>query len=375
MIPRIFKDLDEFLEPGRVLIIYGPRRVGKTTLVGEFLKGTKFKYKLDSGDNARIQQILTSQDFSTILGYLEGYELFVLDEAQQVPGVGMALKIIVDQLPNIRVIATGSSSFELSNQVGEPLTGRKRTLTLYPVSQMELYAMWNKHELKERLPEFLVYGSYPEVLMAPTKEEKRRLLDELAQSYVLKDILSHEKVKGSKYLLDLLKLLAFQVGKEVSLQELGRQLGLSVKTVQRYLDLLEKSFVIVHVGGFSRNLRSEVARKGKYYFYDLGVRNALISQFNDLADRSDVGALWENFLFIERMKKRSYAGLYASAYFWRTYEGQEIDLVEEGDGELRAYEFKWSPDRQPTVPSQWADRYTQASFEVVDRSNYTAFIL
>lgn len=375
MIPRIYQDLELYLEPGRVLVIYGPRRVGKTTLVNTYLSQTKWKFKLDSGDNIRTQQILSSQDFSTILAYVEGYDLLVIDEAQQIPNIGTALKIIVDQKPQMRVIATGSSSFELSNQIGEPLTGRKRTLTLYPVSQLELKQASNQFELKEQLSDFLIYGSYPEILTTSDRAKKRELLNELAHSYLLKDILALEQVKGSKYLLDLLKLLAFQIGKEVSCQELARQLGLSVKTIQRYLDLFEKAFVVIRLGGFSRNLRSEITRKSKYYFYDTGLRNALISQFNDLSERSDIGELWENFLFIERLKKRTYQDIFATPYFWRTYNGQEIDLIEEGNGELRAYEFKWSKKRSPTVPSDWKSAYPNAEYTVIDSENYFSFLI
>lgn len=375
MIDRFFRDLEPLLEPGRVLVVYGPRRAGKTTLLEQYLAKTSWKYRMDSGDNIRIQQLLASQDFESILGYVEGYELLVIDEAQQIPQIGRALKIIVDQRPDIRVIATGSFSFDLANQIGEPLTGRKRTLTLYPVAQLELASQGNRFELKERLPDFLIYGSYPEVLTAATAQAKQRLLNELVDSYLLKDILTLENVKGSKYLLDLLKLMAFQVGREVSYQELARQLGISVKTVQRYLDLFEKSFVLVRLGGFSRNLRSEVVRKSKYYFYDLGLRNAVISQFNALSDRSDVGSLWENFLFIERMKKRAYLEMpFIGSYYWRTYEGQEIDLVEEAQGQLRAFEFKWSAARKASAPTLWAETYPSATFDVIHPGNYLAFV-
>src|SRR3989338_1483778 len=374
MIQRIYSDLEPFIQAGRVLVIYGPRRVGKTTLLQEYLKKTSWKYKLDSGDNIRTQQILSSQDFSSILAYVEGYELLVIDEAQQIPNIGRGLKIIVDHRPDIRVIATGSSSFDLANQIGEPLTGRKRTLTLYPVSQSELRLEMNEYELREKLPDFLVYGSYPEVLTIDSHKRKQELISELAHAYLLKDILALEQIKGSKYLLDLLKLLAFQIGKEVSFQELSRQLGLSVKTVQRYVDLLEKAFVVIRVGGFSRNLRNEVARKSKYYFYDTGLRNALIAQFNELDHRSDVGELWENFLFVERLKKRAYREIYATSYFWRTYEGQEIDLIEEGDGEIRAFEFKWSKKPQ-SPPSQWSTSYPEATYTTIGRDNYFPFLL
>lgn len=374
MIPRFYSNFEPFLTPGKVFVVYGPRRVGKTTLVTQYLSQTGWKYKLDSGDNIRTQQLLSSQDFTMILAYVEGYELLVIDEAQQIPGIGQALKIIVDQRPDIRVIATGSSSFDLSNKIGEPLTGRKRTVTLFPVSQLELTHEWNHHELKERLPDYLIYGSYPEVLTATSAARKKELLHELVDAYLLKDILILEHVKGSKYLLDMLKLLAFQIGKEVSSQELARQLGLSVKTVQRYLDLLEKAFVLVRTSGFSRNLRSEVVRKSKYYFYDTGLRNAIISQFNGLSERSDIGELWENFLFIERLKKRSYREQYANPYFWRTYEGQEIDLIEEGEGQVRGYEFKWSKRRGERVPTQWREAYPSASYEVIHSDNYLSFL-
>ena len=374
MIQRFFKDLERFVQPGKVLVVYGPRRVGKTTLIQQYLLDTAWKYKLDSGDNIRVQQLLSSQDFDTILGYIEGYELLVIDEAQQIPNIGMALKIIVDQRPDIRVVVTGSSSFELSNQIGEPLTGRKQTITLYPIAQLELLNKLNAYDLSEGLENYLVFGSYPEVLTKNTDSEKRDILNELAYSYALKDVLALERVKASRYLLDLLKLLAFQIGKEVSFQELARQLGLSVKTVQRYLDLLEKAFVIIRVGGFGRNLRSEVVRTNKYYFYDTGLRNAIINQFHSLKDRSDVGQLWENFLFIERLKKRSYEKNYGTTYFWRTYSGQEIDLIEDGENGLSAFEFKWSKTKSVQVPSAWNKTYPSTPFSVINPKNYLDFI-
>ena len=282
MYRRAYDPLDAYLQPNRVLVIYGPRRVGKTTLLQNFLAGTSLKYKLDSGDNVRTQQILSSKAFDQILPYVEGYELLAIDEAQEIPHVGEALKIIVDHAPDIRVIATGSSSFELAGQIGEPLTGRKRSLTLYPIAQSELLSRYNRHELRENLPSFLIFGTYPEVLDAPTREAKIQIVTEIAQSYLLKDILAFDRVRNSKTLLDLLKLLAFQVGNEVSINELATQIGVDVKTVGRHLDLLEKAFVIIRLGGFSRNLRKEITHKAKYYFFDNGLRNALIAQFNGM---------------------------------------------------------------------------------------------
>ena len=375
MFRRAYEPLEQHIHPNRVLLIYGPRRVGKTTLLQNLLAQTQWRYKLDSGDNIRTQQILSSQDFSQILAYVEGYELLAIDEAQNIPNIGMALKIIVDQVPGIRVIATGSSSFELAGQVGEPLTGRKRTFILFPLAQSELRAVFNRFELSENLTNFLIYGSYPEVLLASSRSERIEVISEIANSYLLKDILSFDRVKSSRTLLDLLKLLAFQIGSEVSLNELATQLGVEVRTVQRYLDLLEKAFVIIRLGGFSRNLRQEVTSKAKYFFLDTGIRNALIAQFNDPDQRNDLGQLWENFLVIERVKYRTYTVIPANMYFWRTYDQQEIDLVEEREGRLFGYEFKWSLKKAISAPRSWAEAYPEAAFGVIHPKNYQDFVL
>ncbi len=375
MIKRIYEPLDAHLHPNKVLVIYGPRRVGKTTLLRNLLATTSLKYKLDSGDNVRTQNLLSSQDFSQILPYIEGYQLLAIDEAQEIPNIGKALKIIVDQVPDIRVVVTGSSSFELAGQIGEPLTGRRRTLILYPIAQTELLATYNRYELRENLAAFLIFGSYPEVIQATTQQEKIEIITEIAQSYLLKDILAFDRVKNSRTLFDLLRLLAFQIGSEVSHNELAGHLGIDAKTVQRYLDLLEKAFVIIRLGGYSRNLRKEVTTKAKYYFFDTGLRNALIAQFNPLDQRNDIGYLWENFVFIERLKYRTYFGRPANVYFWRTYDQQEIDLVEERDGKLFGYECKWSPKRQIGPPSSWVTTYPEAEFTVITPENYLNFIL
>lgn len=375
MITRFYNDLSLFLKANQALIIYGPRRVGKTTLVDNFLKKTSLKYKLDSGDNIRIQELLGSQDFPKILEYAKGYELIVLDEAQLIPNIGMGIKILVDQVPGIKIIATGSSSFDLANQVGEPLTGRKTTLVLYPIAQLELLLDHNAYDLKQKLEDYLIFGSYPQVLTTEAKEEKIHVLEELVNSYIFKDILALTKLKGSKILLDLLKLLAFQIGSEVSLNELAINLGIDVKTVGRYLDLLEKAFIITRLGAFSRNLRSEIVSKSKYFFFDNGVRNAVISQFNLLDSRNDIGNLWENFLIMERMKKRAYKHIHGYSYFWRTYEQKEIDLVEEREGKLFPYEFKWSTKSKVLPPKDWVSSYPQAEkFSIITPDNYLDFI-
>lgn len=380
MIPRAYESLDKYVQPNKVLLIYGPRRVGKTTLLQNYLASTEWTYKLDSGDNIQTQLLLSSQDFSQILPYVEGYQLLALDEAQEIPQIGKALKIIVDQVPGIRVIVTGSSSFELAGQTGEPLTGRKRTLSLYPVAQSELLAPgttygFNRHELRQKLPDFLVYGSYPEVVEADTQQERIDILTEIANSYLLKDVLAFERVRSSRVLLNLLRLIAFQVGSEVSYTELATKLGVDVKTVQRYLDLLEKAFVLYRLTGFSRNLRKEITRKAKYYFWDNGIRNAVIAQFNALEQRDDVGQLWENFIFIERLKCRTYYPLAANVYFWRTYDQQEIDLVEERGGNLFGYECKWSIRKSVMAPPGWLQAYPNAEFSVITPDNYLSFVL
>lgn len=374
MIERAYK-VKDLLMPGKALIIYGPRRVGKTTLLTKFLSSTKLKSKLDSGDNIRTQQILGSQDFDSIIEYASGYELIAIDEAQYIPNIGKGLKIIVDQLPGIMVIATGSSSFDLAGAVGEPLTGRKNTVVLYPIAQMELLSKHNRHELKERLEEHLVFGSYPEVVTAKNRKEKIRILEELVNSYLLKDVLALDRVKAPRVLLDILKLIAFQVGSQVSLNEIATQVKLDVKTIGRYLDIFEKAFVIKRIGGFSRNLRNEIITKAKYCFLDNGIRNAVVAAFNPLDNRNDAGQLWENFLIAERIKKWAYQDIYGSFYFWRTYSGQELDLVEEREGALTGYEFKWSAKKKPKVPSDWTRGYSNASFSIVNQENYLDFVL
>ncbi len=375
-IPRYYANLSRYLKPNKALVIFGPRQVGKTTLLQNYLaelKG-KIKFRLDSGDDIRLGEVIGSNDFSKIKEYAEGYELIAIDEAQKIKNVGQGLKIMVDEIPGIKIIATGSSSFELAGQIGEPLTGRKITLTLFPVSQIELGNIHNNYELKSRLKEYLIYGSYPEVAANKDAAEKKRILNEIVGSYLLKDVLELEKVKGSKALLDLLRLLAFQVGNEVSLSELGRQLGLDYKTVARYLDLFEKSFVITSLRGFSRNLRKEITKKSKYYFYDNGVRNAVIANFNQIEMRDDIGKLWENFLIIESIKKQSYKKIYANNYFWRTWEGKEIDFIEEREGKLFGYEFKWK-DRAAKAPKEWLKNYPGSNFQVVSPENYLEFVV
>ena len=374
LIPRFYQDLNEYIKPNKVLIIYGPRRVGKTTLVKQYLKTIKEKVRIESGDNIETQRILSSQNLTLLKQYAKNYSLLFIDEAQRIPNLGLNLKIMVDQIPEIKIIITGSSSLELAGQVGEPLVGRKTTLQLYPIAQLELAKMFNHFDLRTQLASHLVFGGYPEVITEDDQRIKQEILKDITESYLLKDILELEKVKYSKLLLDLLRLLAYQIGGEVSLSELAGKLQIDVKTVARYLDLFEKSFIIYNVRGFSRNLRKEITKKSKYYFFDNGIRNAVINNFNPLETRNDVGILWENFLFIERMKKRSYQRIYANDYFWRTWDKEEIDLIEEREGRLFGFEFKYSSTKMKLLKT-WKENYPDSDLSIINKDNYLDFIL
>nr|HPJ13223.1 ATP-binding protein [Caldisericia bacterium] len=372
-IQRVYDDLDSFLVAGKVLVVYGPRRVGKTTLIQHYLNTTKLRYRFVSGDDISIQKALGSQSIQSISELVQGVDLFVIDEAQRVPFIGYGLKIMVDHNPSLKVITTGSASFDLQNKIGEPLVGRKRTLRLYPISQKELNQHYTLFELREQLSKRLIFGSYPEVITQSSTKDQIEILHEIVHSLLLKDILELERVKGSAVLHDLLRLLAFQVGNEVSHQEIGMTIGLDKKTVGRYLDLFEKAFLIFNLRGFSRNLRKEITKKGKYYFFDNGIRNALIANFNELSMRNDVGSLWENFLFIERMKKLEYSSIFANSFFWRTWDQKEIDYIEEKDGALYGYEFKWKSKNPSKGSKTFLETYSDSSLEVVTPENFFSF--
>ncbi len=366
--------IQELFQKGKVLVVYGPRRVGKTTLLLDFLAQTNMKYLSESGENIMLQELLGSQDFERILGRVDGYELYVIDEAQYVDNIGMGLKIIIDQRPDITVIATGSSSFDLANKIGEPLVGRKKTITLYPISLYELSKSHTQHELKSLLEELMIYGSYPQVIVAGTQKEKRDTIKEITDSYLLRDVFTLEKIKSPKQLLDLVKLLAFQVGQPVSLNELANETGLNLNTVRRYLDLLEKTFVVIRVGAYARNLRNAIKQKSKYYFWDVGIRNAIIDNFNPLEKRNDIGQLWENFCVVERMKRNAYVGdRTPNYYFFRSYQDKEIDLIEEYNG-YAAFECKWSPQKRSTHIPDWNSKYPESEIKIIHRENFLDFL-
>lgn len=377
-IKRYYLDrISSMLQPGRVLAIYGARRSGKTTLIEDFLKTwTDGRYFLGTGEDRAVKEVLGSSDVNLIRSSFSGYSLVVIDEAQAMSNVGAGLKLLVDTLPEVKVIASGSSSFQLASGIGEPLTGRRRTATLYPIAAMELDAEFGGMALRQRLDELLVYGSYPEVLTTENAQDKAEALHELCNSYLFKDILAFERLRNADKIHRLLSLLAFQVGKEVSITELGTALGLNRLTVERYIDLLEKTFVIFRIPGFSRNLRSEVTKTSRYYFRDNGIMNAVVNNFNPLSMRNgnDVGALWENYIVTERMKKQEYSRIISNNYFWRTYERQEIDLVEERGGRLYGYEIKYGK-ATPSAPPLWKENYPDATYQVISRQNYADFII
>ncbi len=373
-LPRAYETLDNYLKPNKALIIYGARQVGKTTLVKHYLANTQYKYKFETGDNIQAQELFSIPDLNVLKEYIAGYQLLVIDEAQKIKNIGQVMKLLIDNISGLMIIATGSSSFDLAGQVGEPLTGRKTTLTLFPIAQLELSKLYNTYELKTQLENIIIYGSYPEVITAELEKDKRQFITEIMQSYLLKDILSLDRIKDPKFLLDLLRLLAFQLGNQVSLSELAKSLALDYKTIARYLDLLEKSFVIYNLRGFSRNLRKEITKKSKYYFYDNGIRNAIISNFNPIKLRNDLGALWENFIIMERYKKQVYQGINVNNYFWRTWDQQEIDFVEERDGKLFGFEIKWQKE---TIrkPKDWLQTYDNAEFALINQTNFLEFVL
>jgi predicted AAA+ superfamily ATPase len=371
------QSIGESISPKRALIVYGPRRVGKTTLLQAYLsdpavRGLYSRIFSSTGDDFALRELFRSEKLKGILDFARPYGLTAIDEAQHIPGIGLGIKIIIDAFPEKVIILTGSSSFDLSREIGEPLTGRHFTLTLLPLAQSEMAA--SRFDLNNALSDFLIYGSYPEVLLEPDKEKKKKILTELASSYLFKDVLALDKIKSPGVLVDVAKYLAFQVGSEVSLHEISMTVRTDAKTVGRYIDVLEKMFIIKKVRGFSRNLRNEISKKAKYYFLDNGVRNAVIAHFNELNLRNDVGALWENFIFMELIKRDALAQSLSDYYFWRTHTGQEIDVVREFEGELTAIECKWS-EGLARIPALWKRTYPEASFTIIHRDNYLDHLL
>ena len=374
--PRSIQSIfEKNLRPNKVLMLIGPRRVGKTTFIRNYLKAFKAEEILKlNGEDVLDAALIQERSVANYSRLLEGKKLLVIDEAQHIPNIGMILKLIVDTIEGIRVIASGSSAFDLHQQAGEPLVGRMSTLNLFPLGQLEYSKVEDFKTTQENREERLIFGGYPELSQYSEWKDKEAYLYQLMNDYLLKDILKVDGVRNSHKLYSLLRLIAFQIGKEVSLEELGRQLGMSKNTVERYLDMLSKVFVVYRISGFNRNLRKEIVKNNRWYFYDNGVRNALIQNFNKLDLRADVGELWENYLAAERIKFQNYTQLHCTNYFWRTYDQQELDWVETEGDTIRSYEFKYNLNKSPKAPTGWKNAYPEASFEVIHSGNYLEWI-
>jgi uncharacterized protein len=357
--------VETLIERGKVLIVYGARQVGKTTLIRTYMHESALRSQYYTGDDMVFAADFGKCDLHIITSMVGQAELIVIDEAHKIPNIGRALKLVVDHFPDRFVIATGSSSFELASMSDEPLTGRKNVVALHPVSMMELAQTETPYQLQRTLEDRLIFGSYPNVITYPDDRSREARITEIKNAYLMQDILQFQGLKKATIIVDLLKLLAFQIGSEVSTSELGRQLGLDGKTVARYLDILEKSFVLFSLGGFSRNLRKEVSKMRKYYFVDTGIRNAVIANFNRLDTRNDAGLLWENFMMAERRKRNDHLGIRPNYYFWRTWDQKEIDLIEEYGGQLQGFEFKWGTRAKAKAPADWLNSYENASWTLI----------
>lgn len=373
MIERfIKKQIDSRLYKGKAVIIVGPRQVGKTTLLKMLSADTDRMVLIWNCDEPDVRKKLNEPNSTELGAETANADLILIDEAQRVKNIGITLKLLIDNYPEKQVVVTGSSAIELSNFINEPLTGRKYEYVMFPFSSEELIREFGATEERRMLERRLIYGSYPEVVNHPG-EERETLID-LTNSYLYKDIFSFQDVRKPEIVEQLLQALALQVGSEVSFNELGRLLGLTSITVQRYIDLLEKSYVLFHLRSFSRNVRSELKKSRKIYFYDNGVRNAMIGDYKPLDLRTDTGALWENYVISERMKHNSYNAFYGKNYFWRTQQQQEVDYIEDYDGMLHAYEFKWSTTKQPRLTETFAKNYPDHTFAVVSPDNYQDFV-
>jgi predicted AAA+ superfamily ATPase len=368
----IYAQIIQNLYKGKAIIITGPRQVGKTTLLHGIMKETNNKVLFLNCDEPDIRPMLENASSTSLKTLVGNNKLVLIDEAQRVKNIGLTLKLLVDNLKGIQVIATGSSALELANEINEPLTGRKREYYLYPFSTGEMVGETSALEETRLLEQRMIYGFYPDVVNYPA-EAKSNLLD-LANNYLYKDVLSLQDVRKPALLERLLVALALQVGNEVSYNEIGQIIGTDNKTVDRYVQLLEKCFVIFQTGGFSRNLRNEIKKGKKIYFYDNGIRNAIIKNFSPLALRQDTGALWENFLVSERQKMNHYTNRFVNSYFWRTHQQQEIDMIEETGGKLYAWEFKWNENAKVKIPASFLEAYPETVTGIVNRQNYMEFL-
>ena len=375
-IKRILQsEIEQRIKKQKVMLIFGARRVGKTILLKQITNNFTGKTLLINGESMDTIKLLEERSATNYKRLFSGIDLLAIDEAQHVPDIGMKLKLIADEVPELAIIVTGSSSFDLQNNAGEPLVGRSTKFMLTPLSTEEMAATENVFETITQTKYRIIYGHYPELLSLSSDKEKKEYLTDVVDAYLLRDILAIDGVKHAQKIYDLLRLIAWQTGSEVSLDELGKQLGLSRNTVERYLDLLQKVFVLYRMRGFSRNLRKEVSKASKWYFQDNGIRNAVLRDFRPFDNRpeSEKGALWENYIISERMKRNLNHRLGANFYFWRTYDRQEIDLIEDYGTEIKAYEIKVG-NKEPKMPKTFSEAYPEAEFNVINRDTYTQFI-
>lgn len=357
----------------KAIILLGPRQVGKSTLLRQIQGQLPQPVLWWNGDEPDVRKVFEGASSSRLKTLIGPHKTMIIDEAQRVENIGLLIKLIVDNIPGVKVMATGSSSFDLANKINEPLTGRKWEYRMYPISFAEMVDFHGLMEERRQLEHRLIYGYYPEVVSSPGDE--KALLSQLADSYLYKDILSWERILKPDRLERLLQALAMQIGNEVNYSELGQLVGLDNQTVEHYIEILEKAYVVFRLGSFSRNLRNELKKSRKIYFFDNGIRNAIINQFGPLALRSDTGALWENFLVSERMKFLTYQSIGANRFFWRTHAQQEIDYLEEREGVIHAFEFKWNPRKGATVPPAFAKAYPNHTFEVISQENFDSFLV
>lgn len=371
------ENLKKSLKPQKVTILLGARRVGKSVLIDTFLKDYNRPYLYLNGEDEETHQLLAARTISNYTRVVDSRDLLVIDEAQNIPDIGKKLKLMVDNIKGLKILVTGSSAFDIMNLSGEPLTGRSNEVLLYPIYQGELKKAENALETKQNLEDRLIYGSYPELWQLKTQAAKKKYLLGLVNSYLLKDILVIDGLRNASAVSSLLKLIAYQIGKEVSYTEIGTSLGMSKNTVEKYLNLLTKVFVLYKVTAYSGNLRKEIVKSQRWYFIDNGIRNALIGNFNPLALRNgdDTGQLWENYLFMERLKKNTYLKKTKNYYFWRTYDQQEIDLIEIYNEKMEAFEFKYGSKKIPKAPPAFVKAYPKATFKVINEKNYLNWLL
>lgn len=365
--------INKKIQPNKVILLLGARRVGKTEILKKIESEAKEKVIFLNGDDVETHNLLEVRSTANYKRLLGDCHFLIIDEAQEIPEIGKKMKLMIDTIDGLKIIASGSSAFELNNQIGEPLVGRMYSFELFPLSQMEFSMIENFAETKGKLEERLIFGGYPELLHLENMQQKQDYLKELVHSYLLKDILTFEGIKKRDTILALLQKLAFRTGSEISLEALGKELQISKNTVEKYLDLFKKVFIVYDVKGFSRNRDNEITKMKKWYFVDNGIRNALISNFNPLNLREDVGKLWENYLQAERLKKIHYTQMNVDSYFWRTHTQQEIDRIETENDKINAFEYKWKSGKTK-IPSQFSSAYPNADFSVIDKENYLDFI-